>query len=236
MIDEAIILAGGFGTRLRNELPGIPKSMAPVMGKPFLEYLLTFLDNAGIRKVILSVGYLNGVIIGYFGDRFRTLAIEYVIEEEPLGTGGAIKLSLGRACSQDVFVINGDTMFDVDLSDLFLFHQQNNAEVTMALRRLENASRYGTVMLAQDMRIMGFSEKNMEKGVSLVNGGIYIIQNQCLHKFNLPDKFSIEKDFFEKFYHQVRIFGYISENYFLDIGIPEDYKKAQNEFSRFENR
>lgn len=236
MIDEAIILAGGFGTRLRNELPGIPKSMAPVNGKPFLEYLLAFLENAGIRKVILSVGHLHGMIIEYFGESFRTLAIEYVIEEEPLGTGGAIKLSLGRARSQDVIVMNGDTMFDVDLPGLFVFHQQNKAEVTIALRRIENAARYGTVKLADDKRIIGFSEKNIGEATSLVNGGIYIVQNQCFHRFSLPDKFSIEKDFFEKFFHQVLIFGYISENYFLDIGIPEDYKKARNEFSRFENR
>ncbi|AIH04364.1 MULTISPECIES: nucleotidyltransferase family protein [Thermodesulfobacterium] len=232
MVKEAIVLAGGLGTRLRNVIKDIPKPMADINGKPFLEYVLKYLSHMEIKNVVLSVGYKHESIINYFGNSFLNLGLKYSIEEKPLGTGGAIKKSLNLINSKDVFVLNGDTIFLVDLRDFYRFHKSKKSFVTIALKEILNPERYGSVEIDEKSKIRSFYEKGIKKDKTLINGGIYIINKEFFLSQNLPYKFSFEKDFLQKFYKDFDFYGYVSDAYFIDIGIPEDYEKAKNEFEK----
>ncbi len=174
MVKEAIVLAGGLGTRLRKVVKDVPKPMADINGKPFLEYLLTFLAKQGIEKVILSVGYKYEVIKSYFGNSFSGMELVYSIESEPLGTGGGIRQSLFYVDSEDVFIMNGDTFFEVDLNRLFLFHKEKNSVLSVALKPMKKFDRYGVVKLDENKKIIGFEEKKYYES-GLINGGVYLL-------------------------------------------------------------
>lgn len=229
MIREAIVLAGGFGTRLQTVVSEVPKPMAPVAGKPFLQYILDYLIEQEIQHAILAVGYLREVIINHFGNQYRSLRITYSVEEEALGTGGGILQACKYADGDEVFVINGDTFFQVDLSALAATHTEKNALLTVALKRMEKFDRYGTVDVNADGKIIGFLEKQyLDEG--LINGGIYCLHTSVFPK-NIAAKFSFEKEILEKEIVNGRIYGLRSEGYFIDIGIPEDYARAQIDFN-----
>ncbi len=229
-IKEVILLAGGFGTRLRDVVKDVPKPMADINGKPFLHYLITYYENKGIEHVILSVGYLNEVIKDYFGSNYGNVRISYAVEDTPLGTGGAIMKSLEFAQTENVLVANGDTMFMVEPSGILDFHLKKQADFTIVTREVEDVSRYGSVITDENFRITGFSEKGSFKGKGYINGGVYLINKDFLTGFSFPGKFSIEKDFFEKEYLNHNFFGKPCNAYFIDIGIPEDYARAKREF------
>lgn len=227
MIKEAIILAGGLGTRLQSVVKDIPKPMADINGEPFLKHLLDYLINNGIERVILSVGFRYEAIKEYFGNNYKNLELQYAIEEEPLGTGGGIINALNYTRENLVYLINGDTFFNVNLPELFHFHNQSKADFTLALKPMINFDRYGTVEMDKD-RIIKFNEKQY-KDKGLINGGIYILNKYLLETLPFAQKFSFEKDFLEKYLNQFFINGCIVDNYFIDIGIPEDYQRAQKE-------
>ncbi len=227
MIKEAIILAGGLGTRLQSVVKDIPKPMADIKGEPFLKYLLDYLSLNGIERVVLSVGFRYEVIEEYFGSKYKNIELHYAVEEEPLGTGGGIMNALNYTYENLVYLINGDTFFKVDLMELFKFHNQTKADFTLALKPMQNFDRYGSVEIGKD-RILKFNEKQF-KEEGLVNGGIYILNKYLLETLPFPHKFSFEKDFLEKQLNHFFINGCVVDNYFIDIGIPEDYKRAQNE-------
>lgn len=228
---EVIILAGGLGTRLRSVVSEVPKCMAPVAGKPFLWYLLKYLTRYDVERVILSIGYLRDIIITWIdqnGDEFP-FSFDYAIEVEPLGTGGGIKLALSKAITNDVVVLNGDTFFDVDLDDMMELHRIYTSAITIALKPMHNFERYGRVIINNiNKQIVKFKEKEYcEEG--LINGGVYII-NKLEPIFNgLPKKFSFETAVFEPQCKLGKLFGVVQDGYFIDIGIPEDYNKAQIE-------
>lgn len=231
MTRSAIVLAGGFGTRLQKVVSELPKPMAPVAGKPFLQYVLDYLDRQGINQTVLAVGYLRETIIQYFGDAYNGITIKYSVEDEPLGTGGAIKQACDLVEEENVFVINGDTFFDVDLAELFQFHISKNAFLSVALKKMEKFDRYGTVELNHENKITGFREKKyLDEG--LINGGIYCL-NKKIFPSSIPQKFSFETEILEKEIQSGKIFGLESKGYFIDIGIPEDYEKAQIDFAGF---
>lgn len=230
MTKEAIILAGGFGTRLKGVVDDAPKSMALINNKPFLEYQLNYLEHWGINYVIIAVGYKAAVIKDYFGDKFKSIRLEYIEEKEPLGTGGAIKKAMEKVMAYSVFVLNGDTIFDISLSRFFDFRRTKGASISLALRFVPETGRYGSIKIDADERIIGFVEKADLYGEEFINGGIYCIDTRYFLNKKLPEKFSIEKDFFEKYYETDQFYGYKCYSFFMDIGIPEDYKKAQNEF------
>lgn len=232
---EAIILAGGLGTRLKDLVNDVPKSMAPVNGKPFLEYLLNYLSGQGIEKAILSVGYMNHSIQSHFKDRYKNVLISYAIEEEALGTGGGMLHALKEATGSKVVILNGDSMFRIDLQALLNTHESNHADLTIALRYLEDTSRFGSVRIDQVKQVVGFDEKQPESAPGYINGGVYLVNKEFFTTNAFPQKFSIEKDCFEKYYSRSKIFGYPARGYFLDIGVPEDYMKAQDEFKQFED-
>lgn len=226
---EAIILAGGFGTRLQSVVSDVPKCMAPVAGHPFLHHLLDSLERAGFRRIILSLGYKHEIVEEWLRKEYHTrMKITTVVEDEPLGTGGAVKLAATRAKDKSVFILNGDTYFEVDYSGIARLHQLTGAQATLALRKMEHFDRYGIVDLDPDsFRITGFREKQpCEEGY--INGGVYLVDREQLA--TLPDKCSLEKDYFEPRVHTAIFTGFAEDGYFIDIGIPDDYARIQEDF------
>lgn len=219
---EAIILAGGFGTRLSHIVSDVPKPMAPINGIPFLNYILEYLLENGITRVILAVGYKKEIIKEYYRDKYKNIEIIYSEENTPLGTGGAIKQALGYTKEESVFIINGDTYFNVDLKEMYRFHKINNSNLTLAVKYMENFDRYGALKVEED-RIIEFMEKQKtEKGE--INGGIYLIDKEKLI-FPKEENFSFEEHLSSL--TKGNIFAFKSDRYFIDIGIPEDYFKIK---------
>ncbi len=231
---EAIVLAGGFGTRLQPVIGAMPKPMAPVNGRPFLEYLFDTLIDGGVTRAVLSVGFRAEIIMEHFGARYRSLGLEYAVESEPLGTGGGIRLALWKVQDLRALVVNGDSLFRLDYRAMLEFHMKKKADATLALRKLGDTDRYGRVMMNRARRINGFEEKRVGAGSGYINGGVYIIEKYFLMEPEFRGRFSIEKDCFEKYYPEAALFGFPSDGYFLDIGIPGDYTKAQHEFQAFD--
>jgi D-glycero-alpha-D-manno-heptose 1-phosphate guanylyltransferase len=225
---EAIVLAGGLGTRLREAVPDLPKCMAPVAGKPFLSYVIDALRMQGVEYFIFSLGYKAEVIEEYLKEHYPTLSYAVAIEEEPLGTGGAIQLAIQKAQTDNVLIANGDTLFRIQVKELFAIHHEKNAECTLALKPMQNFDRYGVVEVDDSNRIISFKEKQ-HYTQGLINGGIYLVNKTALLNRKLPLKFSFEKDYLEAFCKEGKFFGAIQEGYFIDIGIPEDYNKAQSD-------
>ena len=228
---EAIVLAGGFGTRLASRLDGIPKPMAPVAGRPFLEILLAQLRHAGCSRVLLSVGHLHNVIQDHFGVTFRGMQIDYVIESAPLGTGGATRLALAQAMEDSVLVLNGDTFVDADYEGMLRFHAAEGASVTIAVVHQPDIARYGGVVIDGN-RIVGFDEKG-RTGPGWISAGAYVLSKHLAWPPALAEKFSIERDFFVSEVARLRPAAYKVDGYFLDIGIPEDLDRAQTELNQF---
>ena len=231
MTKEAIILAGGLGTRLRDAVPDVPKCMAPVAGKPFLSYVIDYLRMQGIERFVFSLGYKWGIAEEYLRNEYPTLDYTSVIEQEPLGTGGAIQLAMQKALSNDVIVANGDTLFKVNVHDLFKIHHTNDAECTLALKPMKNFDRYGVVEIDDNDRIISFKEKQFYTD-GIINGGIYILNQEKFLLRSLPGKFSFEKEYLEKFPGEGKFYASVQNEYFIDIGIPEDYQRAQRELLR----
>ena len=222
---EAIVLAGGFGTRLSHIVKDVPKPMAPINNIPFLQYILSDIINKGIDRIIIAVGYKKECIIDYFGNTFMGTPILYSIEDEPLFTGGAITQALNFCKNKEVFIINGDTYFDIDLIKMKKFHQDNNSDLTIATKLMKKYSRYGTIIMDGKNKITDFIEKKEMKS-GLINGGIYLLNKNILDIIDLK-KFSFELDFMEKNKDYISIYSFNSNCYFIDIGIEEDYKVAQ---------
>lgn len=227
---ECIILAGGLGTRLQSVVNDVPKCMATVAGKPFLHYILDYLSKQGFRHIVLSLGYKAEIVIGWLKENTYPFSISYVIEETPLGTGGAIRLATGKISAEKVFVINGDTFFGVDTEKLIDCHTLCLADISIALKPMTNFDRYGSVEMNSNSRIIRFNEKHQcAKG--LINGGIYLINKAIFERLALPEKFSFEKDVLEKQIDSLNIVGSTQDSYFIDIGIPSDYLKANSDFA-----
>lgn len=229
---DAIILAGGFGTRLRQAVPDTPKPMALINGRPFLSYLLKFLHRSNFERVILATGYLHNKIETYVGQSYLGMAVAYSIENEPLGTGGGIKRALEMSESQRVLIVNGDTFYDVDVESLAGIHEQENADLTLALKPMRNISRYGIVRFA-GTRVIAFEEKQ-QVAAGHINGGLYMANRDLFDGFDLADRFSFEEDFLRPYVAQLRIHCHVSDGYFIDIGVPEDYLRAQQELKVYE--
>ena len=234
MTDTAIVLAGGFGTRLRDVVKDVPKPMANVAGRPFLEYIFKYLKAYGVKNVLLSIGYLHEVIEDHFLDSYDGIQISYFVEDTPLGTGGAIKAGIERLSeiglsTKEVIVLNGDTFFDVDLKALSEYHTEKGSDFTLALRPMIKSDRFGTVDISESGRITGFKEKTyFEYG--LINGGVYLLNTNLLRNTNLTGSFSLEKDFLEKYQNSCALYGLVFQEYFIDIGIPLEYERAQYDF------
>lgn len=224
---EAIILAGGFGTRLRSVVSDVPKPMAPVAGRPFLSYLLDDLVRQEYRHVVLATGYMHEKVEEYFGRDYRGMAIDYARETSPLGTGGAIVNGL-QHCTEDwITVLNGDTLFKADHGQL-LHKAALAGRLTILLRAVPDAGRYGSVVTDPATgRITAFCEKNPEIKQGLINAGVYRMRRSLLDGWVLGQKFSFEKEVLQTLSEP--FYAYACDGYFIDIGIPEDYSRAQTE-------
>lgn len=223
------ILAGGFGRRLSKEVPYLPKPIAPIAGRPFLEWLLLWLAKQNFTEIILLTGYKHEAIFSSFGNgSSHGLNIRYSIEDTPLGTGGAVIKALQLVSSAKFIVINGDTYFDIDLHKLLTFHDSINIpNCSIALNHVRDTSRYGTVKCTSNGQITGFIEKG-SSGIRedhYINGGIYIFSSQILTQFSCS-YLSMENDIFPYLLSKKQLFGLGFNANFIDIGIPEDYHKA----------
>lgn len=221
---EAIVLAGGLGTRLRSVVTDLPKPMAPIGDKPFLEYILKYLEKNAVKRVVLSVGYKWETVKEYFGSNFNGIELIYSVEDQPLGTGGAIQKAISHVIDEQVYIINGDTFFDVDLKSLTL---KDSSKLMLSLKHMEKFDRYGCVESDENNLVTAFTEKGYRE-IGSINGGIYLASRDIFDAFNLESIFSFE-EFMQDNFKNLKISSTVFENYFIDIGIPEDYEKAQNE-------
>ncbi len=228
MIKEAILLAGGLGTRLRSAVPDLPKCMAPVAGRPFLAHLIDHCVQQGVESFIFSLGYKHEIILDFLAEEYPALKTKNFIEKQPLGTGGGVRAACSLVQEKQVLIMNGDTLFDVDLEALCIFHLAKRSECTLALKPMKDSDRYGVVEMDVQRRIQQFREKNWYPE-SLINGGVYALDKEEFLALPFPENFSFEKDYLEKYFAFRRFFGFVQENYFIDIGVPEDFQKAQIE-------
>tara|TARA_B110000037_G_scaffold220367_1_gene288030 strand:+ start:12891 stop:14168 length:1278 start_codon:yes stop_codon:yes gene_type:complete len=226
-INEAIVLAGGLGTRLRDVIEEFPKPLAPINNRPFLKYLFDYLLENGIEKIVLAVGYKWELIQKQFGDNYKGISLTYSVEETALGTGGGIKLALNKIKSDACFVLNGDTLFNIPLNELAEHHLNKNATCTLALKQMDKGSRYGSIDLDNSGEVQAFKEK--EAGAHpIINGGIYCINKLELTDFN-AEPFSFETDYLALNTATGKLFGKVYSAYFKDIGIPEDYRQFETD-------
>jgi D-glycero-alpha-D-manno-heptose 1-phosphate guanylyltransferase len=222
---EAIVLAGGFGTRLRTVISDVPKPMAPIDGVPFLTYLLKQIIRNNVTRIILAVGYKAGAIKTSYGSSFDGVPLTYCEEEAPLGTGGAIRKSLTRCLEKNVIVMNGDTFFEVDLPELLSFHVRKSADVTIALKEMHNFDRYGAVECTAST-VTSLREKRYVAD-GYINGGVYSLRRDVFECFSLPKRFSFE-DFIAEQVNDLKVCALPSGGNFIDVGVPEDYLAAQS--------
>lgn len=221
---EAIVLAGGFGTRLRDVVSDRPKAMAPVAGRPFLEIILSELAKKGFSRVILSLGYMAEAITSHFGEAFAGLALTHVIEPHPLGTGGAVKLAMANVLGDHAYVFNGDTYLDLEVPAVEKKWLSNRCPLIVG-RNVEDTARYGRLIVRND-RVIGFSEKG-ESGPGLINAGTYVLAPRDLGEHACGSSFSLELDFFPRVVAAHNVDVFVSSGMFIDIGIPNDYDRAQ---------
>ncbi|HXB35583.1 MAG TPA: sugar phosphate nucleotidyltransferase [Puia sp.] len=228
-IKEAIILAGGLGTRLRPAVPDLPKCLAPVGGRPFLAYVTDYFRREGIGKFIFALGYKSADFDAFFRTEFPHGDYEISLEAEPLGTGGAIRQACERVEESTALILNGDTFFRIDLEALAEFHTRKQAGCSLCLKPMQDFDRFGVVELAADDRVSRFREKQYYRS-GLINGGVYALEKTALLAGEWPKIFSFEKDYLEAG-REEQLYGMVQDRYFIDIGIPEDYRRADKELN-----
>ena len=230
IIREAIVLAGGIGTRLRAAVPDLPKCMAPVGGRPFIAWLTDHFRQAGIRRFIFALGYRHDAFDEFFRNSFPDGGYVISLEQEPLGTGGAIRQACSLGEQETVLILNGDTFFRIDLEGLSAFHRGKDADCSLCLKPMKDFDRFGVVELDKDNRVKNFREKRHYRE-GLINGGVYALNRERFLQEDLPPVFSFEKDYLERVTDKRRVYGIEQDHYFIDIGIPEDYRRIQNEIN-----
>lgn len=224
----AVVLAGGLGLRLRNAVPELPKVMAAVNGRPFLEYLLDYWIRQGIRNFVVSVGYRRQAIMDHFRDRYRGIPITYSIEETPRGTGGGLVLALGKiGPAQSFLLLNGDSFFEVPLNELIEFHVSKRSDWTFTLFNTTDASRYMAIETDANGRLVKLGARPTDASF-LANGGVYLVNASVLAgQVTENQPVSLERDILpDLFARQVPMFGYECAGRFIDIGLPQDYARA----------
>jgi D-glycero-alpha-D-manno-heptose 1-phosphate guanylyltransferase len=224
---EAIVLAGGLGTRLRGAIGETPKPLAPVRGRPFIEYLLDYWIGQGVTRFVLSVGYKHEAIAGHFARSYCGAALDFAVEDRPLGTGGGLLLAAGQMAADGAFlVLNGDTYFEVSLDALREFHGARRAQLTLALFRSPRQGRYTGLAVGVSGEVLAL---NAGEAGGLANGGVYLIERGWLRggPWRAGSPVSLEEDILPFALRSgKRVYGLECGGRFLDIGVPEDYAKA----------
>nr|WP_145544881.1 nucleotidyltransferase family protein [Variovorax boronicumulans] len=225
---KAVVLAGGLGTRLRERVPDLPKPMAPIAGRPFLAYLLERLKASGVvDAVTLSVGYRADLIQSFFGKDFDGMPLDYAVEAEPLGTGGAIAHALHGAADVPTLVLNGDTLLDLELPALVDWYARAPEALAMVLRQVDDAGRYGAIR-TEDGRVTAFLPRG-PAAPGLINAGIYLLRPSLFTELGLDGRFSFESDLLQRHVDRLRPRAHVVDAYFIDIGVPDDYDRANRE-------
>jgi D-glycero-alpha-D-manno-heptose 1-phosphate guanylyltransferase len=228
---QAIVLAGGYGNRLRPLVADVPKTMAPVGGRPFLSYVFDDLAEHGFHVVVVAVSWLHEAIISAFGDQYRGVQLRYSIEPEPLGTGGAVRQAFSYISDDLAFVLNGDTLQRLPYASMLHLAERERSDVVVAVRAVADAARYGTVEL-QGTRITKFAEKGAS-GPGLINAGAYLVRRSVVEHPDLGRAFSFEHDVLLPGVHSGVLTACKIEGNFIDIGIPKDYVRAGEEIPRW---
>lgn len=228
-IDEAIVLVGGLGTRLRPVVQDVPKPLAPVAGRPFLAWVLDRLAAAGLRRTILATGYLGEMVECTIGAQWNGMDMAYSVEPEPLGTGGAVRLAARRLQGDGAHVLNGDTFVAYAPAALEAAMQARAAIAAIALARVDDVGRYGAVEVI-DGRVVAFREKG-QHGPGLINAGCYCLSSSALDGMPARDAFSLERDWLPGLAAAGRVAAFDDTRNFIDIGVPEDYARAQRQFA-----
>ena len=230
---QALILAGGRGKRLRPLTDKFSKVLLPVAGKPFLFYQINYFKNQGIDEFILAVGYKKQGIKDWFGNGKRLgVKIIYSKEKRPLDTGGAVKNAENLLKDKDILILNGDSFLELDIKKMLKFHKEKRKPVTIATKRVKNASRYGQVLVNKSSIITKFQEKSKKMRRGFISAGVYIFQKKILRDFPKDKKMSLEREIFPKFINKIAAFK--TKGYFIDVGIPEDYQKADKDFKKYD--
>jgi D-glycero-alpha-D-manno-heptose 1-phosphate guanylyltransferase len=227
---EAIILAGGLGTRLRKIVPNLPKPMAPVNGKPFLEILLNTLYTKGFNKAIISTGYKAEIIISHFGNNFKGISLEYTQEDMPLGTGGGVRLALEKCHEDHVYIFNGDTFLDIRIDEIEALWNKTKTSIIIGAV-VNDAARYGSLII-ENNRVTGFSEKGLA-GKGVINAGCYVFDPKLILTHQINTKFSLEEDLLRPLINKGGMNVYISNGKFIDIGVPDDFIRAGQFLAEF---
>ncbi|AJX72148.1 nucleotidyl transferase [Burkholderia pseudomallei] len=223
----AIVLAGGLGTRLRAVVPDLPKPMADVAGKPFLWWILRRLEQQGLTDVYLAVGYKRAVIEGHFGEAFGALRLHYVVEDAPLGTGGAVAKAMTRIDAESAYVLNGDTMAIVELAALSAAAAEASVDLAMAVAELADVSRYGAVDFdPTSHRVIAFREKGSQ-GRGFINAGVYLLKREPFLRRVPGERFSFEQDYLDAYLPELHVAAVPRVSELIDIGVPQDYARAQ---------
>lgn len=229
---DAIILAGGLGTRLKGTVPDLPKALSPVHGRPFLDHILYFLEESNaVKSVTLAVGHMADQILGqYTGNKGYSFEILFSREETLLGTGGAINRALRYATTDSVMVLNGDSYVDADLNDVVAFHREKNASMTIIVKKIKNPGRYGLVRFDDNHRITSFNEKQTSATEGYINTGIYLLKRQIFNNIEESKVLSLEKELMPLFIHSGGVYAFATHGKFIDIGVPETYLIAEEFF------
>ncbi len=226
---QAIVLAGGLGTRLRGAVPDLPKPMAPVAGRPFLAWVLDPLVDAGFERVVLAVGYRHEAIRDHFGTIYRGLPVAYSVEDRPLGTGGAIRLAAEDLPDTPFFVLNGDTFVELDYAAMHAAHVQGAERMSIAVCRVTDTGRYGALDI-DGGHVRGFHEKG-RGGPGMINAGTYLLSPEVLRHVPPGEAFSFEQQVLVPMVQALRPAAFELRGLFVDIGVPEDYARAQHLFA-----
>lgn len=224
---QAILLAGGLGTRLRSVVNDRPKPMALIDGRPFMEYVIHGLSAHGVDEIIFAVGYKGSMVEEHFGDGSAFgVKVFYAYEEELLGTAGAIKNAGRFVTGDDFLVLNADTYYQMDYSRLRRVRRDYNLDMALVLREVPDISRYGEAVL-DGVMLAGFNEKTPDARPGTINGGVYLMSRDLLAE--IPEgKVSLENEMIPRWMKEGRrLGGFVNDGYFIDIGVPEDYFKFQ---------
>lgn len=230
---RALILAGGLGTRLKSVVQDLPKPMAPIQNRPFLEYLLDFWTEQGVTDFTLLTCHLADKIESHFKGRYKGHVLQRIQEPYPLGTGGALLYALDQmGHDEDIIMVNGDTYFDLDFQKMLRFHRDKDSDLTLGLREVQFNDRYSGIQLGEDHQIKFFAKRSNDSSHLLINAGVYILKPSLFKRsdFVVGEKYSLEDDFFPKLIETNSVYGYQADGRFIDIGIPKDYARAQHFF------
>ena len=224
---KAIVLCGGLGTRLGHLTHETPKPILEVGGRHFLSYVLDQIARAPVNEIILAVGFQWEKIEKVVGKQWGNIPVSYSIEDNPLGTGGAIKKAMQAAKIHETLVMNGDTLIKMDPEVLWNIGREENADIAMTLKLCEDASRFGIVRIDSKNRVNGFEEKRLSGG-GLINTGLYYIRDSIFSSIK-QEAFSFENDILSLRYRNLKIIGIKTDAYFIDMGVPDDFSRAQAE-------